>query len=138
MKQEVAFARKEVRQLKAEQDTVEAIAQAQCNDIERYLTKEINILDDVITKAEKRQKAENARFQMQISQVRQISNELDNDRLECLRNLRIVENNLGIETDPNEKFQQPLHEKMGDALMKKVDLSIIQSGKDLGIGISQM
>ena len=62
LKADVAFARKEVRQLKSEQDTVEAIANAQCNDIERYLRKEINILDDVILKAQKRQKAENQRF----------------------------------------------------------------------------
>ena len=59
LKQEVATARKEVKQLKGEQDTVEDVAKSQCNDIERYLKKEINILDDVIIKANKRQKAEN-------------------------------------------------------------------------------
>jgi len=48
-----------VRQLKSEQDTVEAIAVAQCNDIQRYLTKEIGILEDVTVKSNKRQKAEN-------------------------------------------------------------------------------
>lgn len=50
----MAFSRKEVRQLKAEQNTVEAIANAQCNDIERYLKKEIGILEDVTVKANKR------------------------------------------------------------------------------------
>ena len=59
LKSEVAFARKEVRQLKSEQDTVEAISKAQCSDIERYLKKEIAILDDVIAKAQRRQQAEN-------------------------------------------------------------------------------
>ena len=54
MKADVSYARKEVRQLKSEQDTVESIAIAQCNDIQRYLQKEINILDDVILKANKR------------------------------------------------------------------------------------
>ena len=54
LKADVSFARKEVRQLKSEQDTVESIAIAQCNDIQRYLQKEINILDDVILKANKR------------------------------------------------------------------------------------
>jgi len=34
------------------------------------LQKEINILDDVILKANKRQKAENQRFSSQIAQVR--------------------------------------------------------------------
>ena len=48
--------------MKSEQDTVEAIASAQCNDIERYLRKEIGILDDINLKANKRQKAENERF----------------------------------------------------------------------------
>ena len=62
LKQEVSFARKEVKQLKAEQDTVEDVAKAQCADIERYLHKEIAILDDVIQKSNKRQKAENQRF----------------------------------------------------------------------------
>ena len=62
LKQEVATARKEVKQLKAEQDTVEDVAKTQCTDIERYLTKENIILLDVITKANKRQKAENMRF----------------------------------------------------------------------------
>ena len=62
LKAEVALSRKEVRQLKSEQDTVEDVAKAQCADIERYLSKEIKILDDTITKANKRQKAENMRF----------------------------------------------------------------------------
>ena len=80
----MSFARKEVKQLKAEQDTVEDVAKAQCADIERYLRKEIAILDDVICKSHKRQKAENQRFQIQISQVRTISNDLDENRLECV------------------------------------------------------
>ena len=54
LKQEVAVSRKEVKQLKGEQDTVEDVAKAQCTDIERYLSKEIKILDDVICKANKR------------------------------------------------------------------------------------
>ena len=40
--------------MKSEQDTVEAIANAQCNDIERYLRKEIGILEDVNLKAKRR------------------------------------------------------------------------------------
>ena len=125
LKQEVAFARKEVRQMKSEEDTVADVAKAQCVDIERYLSKEIAILDDVITKANKRQKAENMRFQVQISQVRQISEELDDSRLECVRAVRRVEGNLGIEVDPNEKFQESLQEKLADALIAKADNRII-------------
>ena len=47
LRQEVALQRKEVRQLKGEQDTVEDVAKAQCADIKRYLEKEIAILDDI-------------------------------------------------------------------------------------------
>lgn len=104
LKQEVSFARKEVRQLKSEQDTVEDVSKAQCADIQRYLQKEIAILDDCINKANKRQKAEHSRFQVQISQVRKISTELDMSRMECVDSVIRVQKNLGIEVDPNENF----------------------------------
>lgn len=108
------------------------MAKAQCLDIERYLAKEIKILDEVITKANKRQKAENMRFQVQISQVRQISEELDDSRLECVRSVRRVQGNLGIEVDPNEKFQESLAEKLADAQIAKIDNEIIKQGKEMG------
>ena len=126
LKQEVSFARKEVRQLKGEQDTVEDVAKAQCADIQRYLEKEIAILDDVQIKANKRQTAENQRFQVQISQVRQICEELDDSRLECVQAVRRVESNLGIWVDPNEKYKESLQEKMADALVAKLDNAIIK------------
>lgn len=109
------------------------MAKAQCTDIERYLSKEIKILDDVIQKANKRQKAENMRFQVQISQVRQISEELDDSRLECVRAVRRVETNLGIEVDPNEKFQESLAEKLADSIVAKADNEIIRLAKEQGI-----
>ena len=59
---EVATCKKEVQILKSEQDTVEEVSKTQCADIKRYLEKEISILDDVISKANVRQKAENSRF----------------------------------------------------------------------------
>ena len=62
LREEVMFQRKEVRQMKGEQDTVEDVAKAQCADIERYLQKEIAILDDIQKKADKKQKTENQRF----------------------------------------------------------------------------
>ena len=104
LREEVMFQRKEVRQLKGEQDTVEDVAKAQCADIERYLQKEIAILDDVQTKADKKQKTENQRFQLQISQVRQISSDLDASRVVCVKVVERVEQNLGIEFDPNQNF----------------------------------
>lgn len=114
---------------------MEDVAKAQCSDIQRYLQKEIAILDDVIIKANKRQKAENMRYLMQIAQVRQISEELDDSRLECVRGVRRVESNLGIEVDPNEKFQESLQEKINDALVKKMDMEILAKGAAMGISI---
>ena len=70
---------------------------------------------------------------MQISQVRTISTELDQSRLECVESTLRVQGNLGIEVDPNENFTQPLHEKMADALMMKVDRTIIKDGLDSGV-----
>jgi chromosome segregation ATPase len=88
LRQELAFCKKEVQILKTEQDTVEEVATAQSNDIERYLSKENNLLNDVINKFSIRQKAENTRFQVQVSQCRQILNDLEDNRLECVRNVR--------------------------------------------------
>ncbi len=62
LSQEVAFCKKEVHILHTEQETVATVATTQCLDIERYLNKETNILEDVINKAQIRQKAENSRF----------------------------------------------------------------------------
>ena len=50
LKAEVAYQNKEMRILKTEQDTIVDVAKAQDADIERYLTKESKILDDVIIK----------------------------------------------------------------------------------------
>ena len=135
LKREVTFCRKEVVVLKTEQDTVEDVAKAQTVDIKRYLQKEIAILDDVINKFNIRQKAENSRFQIQISQCRIILNELEDNRLECLRNLRKVESNLGIETDPNEFYQESLQKKISDGLINKVDNMILSSGRDMGFHV---
>ena len=44
--------------LKSEQDTIVAVAKAQDADIERYLNKEIKILDDVKVKQHARQDVE--------------------------------------------------------------------------------
>lgn len=67
--------------------------------------------------------------------MRQISEELDDSRLECVRSVRRVENNLGIATDPNEKFQESLEEKLADAVLAKADKDIIRKGKEMGIHV---
>lgn len=55
---EVAFCRKEVHIQKTEQDTVADVAKTQCADIERYLHKEVEILDNVIKQQQDRQEIE--------------------------------------------------------------------------------
>ena len=63
---------------------------------------------------------------MQISQVRQIVEQLDDSRLECVQAVRRVETNLGIQVDANEKYKESLQEKMADAMIAKVDMAIIK------------
>ena len=89
------------------------------------MTKEINILEDVINKANKRQQTENIRFLVQISEVRKLLEEKNVSRLECVAGVRRVEGNLGIEFDANESFTQPLHEKLSDQFVNKTDNMII-------------
>merc|ERR1712113_786700 len=106
--------------LKQEQDTVEEVSNTQCMDIKRYLSKELKVLDDVINKANMRQKAEHSRFQIQVAQVKTISNELDKSRMEALERLLKVQGNLGIQTDPNEAFLRPLADKVALGLMDRL------------------
>jgi hypothetical protein len=47
---ENTFCKKETFILKTEQDTIETVVKTQSADIERYLQKEVFILDDVISK----------------------------------------------------------------------------------------
>ena len=124
--------------MKGEQDTVEDVAKAQCADIERYLQKEIAILDDIQKKADKKQKNENQRFLLQIGQVRQISSELDASRVECVKAVVRVEQNLGIQFDSNESFQVPMCEKMQEALMSRGDNIMIDRGNNNAQGIITM
>ena len=58
---------------------------------------------------------------------------LDDSRLECVRGVRRVEANLGIEVDANEKYKESLEEKMADALMAKADAEIIRRGLEAGV-----
>lgn len=88
--------------LKSEQDTVVDVARSQCLDIERYLDKEVTILNDVIQKQSLRQKAEYSRLNEQIVDVRNIRQELDNSRIDCVKMLVNVEDVLGITTASNE------------------------------------
>ena len=61
-RKELNFCKKEVQILKTEENTVAEMAQTKCDDIDRYLNKEIHYLEELIGKAQIKQKAENSRF----------------------------------------------------------------------------
>tara|TARA_B110000285_G_C14931599_1_gene517601 strand:+ start:477 stop:641 length:165 start_codon:yes stop_codon:yes gene_type:complete len=52
----------EVQNLTSERDKVSEMAESKCNEICEYLTKEFNFLEEVMTKQQQKQKAENSRF----------------------------------------------------------------------------
>ena len=61
-RKELNFCKKEVQILNTEKDTVAEMAQTKCEDIDRYLNKEIHYLEELIGKSQIKQKAENSRF----------------------------------------------------------------------------
>ena len=83
-----------------ERDTVIEMAETKCNDINKYLNKEIHYLEELISKANTKQKAENSRFQYQCQQVKQIANELDDHRMALVKRVVNVQDHLGVETGP--------------------------------------
>jgi hypothetical protein len=70
--------------LRSEQATIVDVAHSQCQDIEKYLEKETNVLNDCINKQALRQKAEYSRLNEQVQDVKAIRNELDSGRMECV------------------------------------------------------
>ncbi len=109
---EVAFNKKECKILKSEQDTIVDVANAQSADIQRYLKKETRVLDEIIEKQNQKQNFEYKRLHGQVSDVKNIVTELDAARMECVNKLIRVQNVLGIVTDSNEAFMQPLSSKI--------------------------
>ena len=101
---EVSFCNKEVRILKSEQDTIVDVAQSQTKDIETYLDKETTVLNDAINKQSLRQKAEYSRLTEQVVDCRNIRDELDHSRMECVGKMLKVQRALGIDTNSNEAF----------------------------------
>ena len=88
--------------LNTERDTVLEMAETKCDDINKYLNKEIHYLEELINKAQTKQKAENSRFQFQCQQVKNIANELDDHRMHLVKRTVTIEDHLGIETGPLE------------------------------------
>ncbi len=50
-RKELNFCKKEVQILNSERDTVGEMAETKCQDINKYLTKEINYLEELIIKS---------------------------------------------------------------------------------------
>ena len=61
-RKELNFCRKEIQILNSERDTVLEMADTKCSDINKYLTKEMGYLEELIQKSMMKQKAENSRF----------------------------------------------------------------------------
>ena len=113
-RKELNFCKKEVQILNTERSTVLEMAETKCIDIEKYLAKEIHYLEELISKAQTKQKAENSRFAFQCQQVKQIANELDDHRMELVKRTVNIEDHLGIETGPLEAEQISLSGKHND------------------------
>ena len=64
-RKELNFCKNEVKILQTEQATVLEMAQSKCEDIDRYLNKEIHYLEELINKADAKQKVENNKFYFQ-------------------------------------------------------------------------
>lgn len=64
-KKELNFLKKEIHILNTEKDTIAEMASNKCDDIDRYLHKELGYLEELINKSSIKQKAENSRFQYQ-------------------------------------------------------------------------
>jgi len=61
-RKELQFCKKEVQIMNTERDTIAEMAESKCDDINNYLNKEIHYLEELIHKAQGKQKAENSRF----------------------------------------------------------------------------
>ena len=61
-RKELNFCRKEIQILNSERDTVLEMADTKCSDINKYLTKEMGYLEELVQKSMMKQKAENSRF----------------------------------------------------------------------------
>ena len=128
-RKELNFCKKEVQILKTEENTVAEMAQTKCEDIDRYLNKEIHYLEELIGKAQIKQKAENSRFQYQCQQVKNIANELDDDRMSLVKRMVNIEDHLGIETGPLEAEQISLSGRHNDLADGTFNLSVNFSQK---------
>ena len=119
---ELSFLKKEIHILNTERDTIADMARTKCEDIDRYLNKELHYLDELVIKSQVKQKAENSRFVFQCQQVKTIANELDDDRMQLVKRVINIEDHLGIETGPLDNEQNSLSGNHADLADGKFSL----------------
>ena len=78
------------------------MAKSQSQDIERYLLKEVAILNNMIVKQNERQDVEYSRLWEKCRDYAKIRKELDEERVECVEHVLVVQKALGVETDTME------------------------------------
>ena len=76
------------------------MSEQKCNDINKYLNKEINYLEQLINKAQIKQKAENSRFQYQCQHCKVIANDLDDQRMVLVKRTIHISDHLGVDSGP--------------------------------------
>ena len=104
LRTEVSYARKDVQVLQTEKETAVDVVKSQTVDIERYLIKEIGILDEIIKKQHERQLVEFKRLWKVSETVKEIIKELEQSRLETHKMFNRVETTVGLKTDGHEPF----------------------------------
>ena len=122
VRKELNFLKKEIHILNSEKDTIAEMASTKCDDIDKYLHKEIKYLDELIVKANHKQKAENARIHFQCQQVKQQANEQDDERMQLVKRIINIEDHLGIETGPLEGEEISLSGRHADLADGKFNL----------------
>lgn len=84
------------------------MSRTKINDVNKYLSKELTYLTDLIHKNDVKQKQENNKFYYQCDQVKKMCNGLDDHRMELVKRLLTCEDYLGINTGPLDKEQNSL------------------------------
>lgn len=81
------------------------MSDSKCRDINKYLTKEIHYLEELINKANNKQCTENQDYWNQCGQIKNINNDLDDHRMRLVKRVITCEDHLGIETGPLDQEQ---------------------------------
>ncbi|CDW71970.1 UNKNOWN [Stylonychia lemnae] len=101
LRSELEFNKKEVQLLGQDKVYVEQNADQRTKEIQKYLSIELQRLDEGIQKHSTKQKAENSRFQAQIGTCKEIRQDLDEQIQTIKARIINVENHLGVNKNQN-------------------------------------